>query len=386
MILFNPTPLVPKPLRWRFFALRGLLLVTFFGLGGVFAYSAVFPSQYFLFSFENPDTAKNTFEEPAGKDGKSLKKGRIEGGNSLRTYAGTVGSFSSVHVSLVLEDDSPVPDEPLEVSLRRSYRAFFAPDGEPITTLPKERVFTIGNTAYLFTDEKLFPFISSRAALSHAPEEKMFPANEDLLRIFPLQEDYAGFRTGSLLSDAEGVYAIGGDRKAHPIGSVAVFESLGFDWDGVIRADEEELGLHKRGKIFLFDAMQPDGTLFLDTDTGRYHLIENGLRRAVESKDYLASLLAVTTPIEASGEALGRSVSCSPVKRTFAFRPTYECDIPIEALRDHPGGSFELTLDTDATIHAAELTATFEVKPSRENFSMFMSQVRDRFDAVYGGQ
>ncbi len=383
MILFNPTPLIPKPLRSRFLVLRGLLLAAFFGLGGLFAYSVIFPSQYFLFSFENPDTAKNTFEEPVGMDGKSLKKGRIDR-TSLRTYAGTVGTFSSVRVSLVLEDDSPLPEEAPEVSLRRSYRAFFFPDGEPITTLPKERVFTIGSTAYLFSDETLAPFISSRAALSYFPEEKILPANEDFLKIFPPEEDYAGFRPGSLLSDAEGVYAIGADDKAHPIGSVAVFEALGFDWDNVIRSDEEELGLHKRGKIFLFDAIQPDGTLFLDTDTGRYYLIENGTRRLVESKEYLASLLGVTTPIEVSGEALSRTVSCPLAKRTLAFRPTYECDIPIDRLRDYPGGSFELTLDTRGTIHAAELSAIFEIKPSRDNLSMFIGQIRDRFDAVYG--
>lgn len=385
MILFDPTPLVPRPLRWRFFVLRWLLVVTFFGVGGIFAYSAVFPSQHFLFSFENPDTAKNTFEEPIDTDGSSLKKGRIEAGNVLRTYAGTVGSFSSVRVSLVLEDDSPVPNTPPKVSLRRSYRAFFAPNGEPMTALPKERVFTIGNTAYLLADEKLSPFISPRAALSYAAPEKIPPAKEDLLKIFPPQEEYVGFRPGSLLSDAEGVYAIGSDGKAHPIGSVAVFEALGFNWNNVIRVDEEELGLHKRGKIFLFDAIQPDGTLFLDTDTGRHSLMENGLKRTVENKEALDSLLAVTIPISASGKALETRASCTTVKRTFAWRPTYECDIPIGALRNFPGGNFELTLDARTTIHAAELTATFEIKPSRENFSMFMEQVRDRFEAVYGG-
>lgn len=384
MILFDPTPLIPKPFRRRFLALRTILFVGFFGIGGFLAYSVIFPSQRFLFSFENPDTAKNTLEEPVSKDGKSLKKGRIDGGSMLHTYAGTVGSFSSVHVSLVLEDDSPIPEQPLKVSLRRSYRSFFAEEGEPIAALPKERAFTINGTAYFFSDGTTVPFGSPRAALSHFPEERILSVSEDLLKVFPPEDEYMGFREGSLLSDAEGVYAIGGDGKAHPIGSVAVFEALGFDWDGVVRVDEEELGLHKRGRIFLFDAAQPDGTVFLDTDTERYFILEDGLMRPIEHREYLSSLLSVTKPVRASSRALADTASCTLEKKTVAFRPTYACDIPVERLRSHPGGSFELSLDNGETIHAAELSATFEIRPNRGNLSMFLGDLRNRFDAVYG--
>ncbi len=233
MILFHPSSFVPPHLRKKYFLLRGILISLFIIFGGVFVYRGIFPSQYFTFSFENPDTAKNTFEEPQDQTGNSLKKGRIQARSSLRTFAGTVGTFSSVHVSLVLERSSPLPQEPITISLRRSYRAFFNPQGDPIQSASKERGFTVGDTHYLFSQESLSPFLSKRVALSYFPETEFVPANDDLLKIFPPKEEVIGFRPGSLISDAEGVYAIDSDNKAHPIGSVAVFEALGFDWKQV---------------------------------------------------------------------------------------------------------------------------------------------------------
>lgn len=384
MILFNPTPIIPRPLRGRFHILRGILLFAFIGAGASFGYKMVFPSQDFLFSFENPDTGKSTFEEPFSIEGKTLKKGRIAGDETLRTYAGTVGSFSSVHVELTLERDSARPEEGFDISLRKSYRSFFAPLGEPVSSVPKDRGFVVNRTAYFFSDGKLFPFLSDKAALSWFPKEKILPADEDLLKIFPPEEEYAGFRPGTLLSDAEGVYAIGGDERAHPIGNVDVFESLGFDWNGVVPSDSEEIRFHKRGKIFLFDAMQPDGTLFSDPATKRYFIVGDGKKHRIESKEYLETLASVTKPIIVSEKALGSPASCTLKKTTFSLRPTYSCDIPIETLRDFPGGSFELALSAPETIHAATLSATFTTEPDRGNMAIFIRQLRERFEAVYG--
>lgn len=386
MILFDPTPIIPKPLRRRFHILRVVLSAGFIGAGVSFGYGIIFPSQGFLFSFENPDTGKSTLEEPYSVNGKSLKKGHIGKDDTLRTYAGTIGSFSSVHIELTLERDSAEPEQGSVISLRKSYRSFFAPDGEPVSSVPKDRGFLVDKTPYFFSDGKLFPFLSDRAALSWFPKEKILPANDDLLKIFPPEEDREGFRPGSLLSDAEGVYAIGGDGRAHPIGSTAIFESLGFDWDNVIAADSEEIRFHKRGKIFLFDAAQPDGTLFSDPTTKRSFIIADGKRRLIENREYLETLMSVTKPIATSEDALGKPTSCTLEKEAFAFRPTYSCDIPVGTLRDFPGGSFEVSLSVPQAIHAATLAVTFETEPDRENISIFARQVRERFDAVYGNR
>lgn len=387
MILFDPTPLLPKPLRRRYTALRVLLLAVFLGSAALFAYRVLFPSQEFVFSFENPDTSKNTLEDPVGSDGKPLRKGHLTDENSLHTYAGTVGSFSSVKIALMLERDSAVPDASVSVALRKSYRAFFSPEGDELLAMPKERGFIVGNSPYLFSGGKLFPFISDAAALSWFEKDKILPASEDLPKLFPIQEEYAGFRPGSLLSDTEGVYVVGGDEKAHPIGSTSVFETLGFHWSDVVPVSEEELRLHARGKILLLDAAQPDGTLFFDRDTGRYFLMNDGAKHPIGNAEYLDSLRKVTTPIEVSGATSDTSVRCD-LTRTFLsfwpFRHEYVCTIPLETLRELPGGSFEVTVDTPSDIHAATLFATFMTEPDRENFSLFLRQIRERFTAVYG--
>ena len=386
MILFNPVRIVPKPLRREFQILRAVLVLAFLGAGVFFGYGVVFPSQDFLLSFENPDTGKSTLEEPSGPNGKAMKKGHIGKEDLLRTYAGTVGSFSSVHVELSLESDSARPTQGMTVSLRKSYRSFFLPEGEAISVAPKDRGFLVGKTPYLFSDGKLSPFLSDRAALSWFPKEKIAQTGDDVLKVFPPEETYVGFRPGTLLSDAEGVYAIDADQKAHPIGSTAIFESLGFDWNAVTPADEEEIRFHKRGRIFLFDAAQPDGTVFYDPMTKRHFIIENGTRRSIESKEYLETLMAVSKPIVASESALTHPVSCELKKVALALRPTYSCDILIGTLQSFPGGSFEVELSVHETIHAATLATTFRTEPDKGNASLFLRQIRERFDAVYGGR
>jgi hypothetical protein len=69
MILFDPTPIVPKPFRNRFRVLRAVLLLVFIGAGTVFGYRMIFPSQHFLFSFENPNASSNSLEIPKTQDG-----------------------------------------------------------------------------------------------------------------------------------------------------------------------------------------------------------------------------------------------------------------------------------------------------------------------------
>jgi hypothetical protein len=386
MILFRPASLVPDRLRSLYRLLRIALFAVFIIGASLFAYHTLFPSQEFLFSFSNPETAKNTLEDPVGIDGTSLRKGRVASSQTLQTFAGTVGAFSSARVRLVLEKDSALPpDNSLHISLRKSYRSYFLPEGDSIRVVPKERGLSINGVPYLFQTDTLYPFVSDKAALSRFPKEKILAANDELLTIVPLQESVAGFRTGALLSDAQGVYAIDGDGKAHPIGSTEVFESLGLHWNDVIPVSEEELGFHKRGKIFLFDSAQPDGTIFYDTVKDGYSIVQNGKRLPIENREYLEPLLKVTTPIDVSSNSLSTTATCTLERTLFSvFHPTYICTVLVDTLKSFSGGSFSIALNTDNDIHVASLTTTFSTKPDQGNFSLFLRQIRDRFSAAYG--
>lgn len=377
---------IPESLRNPYRVFRALLFIAFLSLSSIFAYRTLFPSQEFSFSFRNPDASGNSLEIPYVDDGTSVKNGHIPADTTFATYAGTIGVFSSARVTVTLENDSPLPENgAVHVSLRKSYRACFLPDGEPIRVPPKERALSVNGVPYLFSTDTLYPFISNQAALSRFPKEEILTASDEILSIFPPEEIPVGFREGTLLSDAQGVYAIDGEGKARPIGSSDIFESLGFHWNDVILADEEELGFHKRGKILLQDGVQPDGTLFHDADTDTYRIVSDGRRHQILDKGYLGSLRAVTTPIETSGNALSTSVSCDLRRSRIPFigRRTLVCDLPLGSLRDFAGGSVSLSVSTEKEIHLASLRTVLRTEPDRENLGLFLRQIRERFQTTY---
>ncbi|NTW15213.1 MAG: hypothetical protein HGA38_02460 [Candidatus Moranbacteria bacterium] len=388
MILFHPENLIPAHNRSSYRILRAIMFAIFAASAAVFAYRTLFPTQPFSFSFRNPDTSENTLEDPVDGTGKTVRHGRIPVGGTVTTYAGTVGTFSNASVRIVLDTDSTVPKSGLKVAIRKSYRSFYYPEGEPLSTQPQKRVITAGGKPYLFSTDALYPFVSDRAALSWSPKERILAGTPELLSIFPpREEERVGFRPGTLVSDAQGVYAIDGDEKAHPIGNTEVFSALGFHWDDVIKADEEELGFHKRGRILLFDGAQPDGTLFRDTVSGSYSVVSDGRRLPISDRDSLERLLGVTTPIDASSDSLLTAASCELRRTPLSFlHPTYRCDIPLGPLSTFPGDSFSISLTSDETIHAADFSVTLETKPDRSNFSLFLARIRERFSATYGSR
>ncbi|NTW75535.1 MAG: hypothetical protein HGB34_01405 [Candidatus Moranbacteria bacterium] len=377
---------LPRRLRNPYRVLRALLFIAFLSLSSVFIYRTLFPSQEFSFSFRNPDASGNSLEIPYVDDSLSVKNGHVPANSTFVTYAGTMGVFSSARVIVTLENDSLLAENgTVNVSVRKSYRACFLPDGEPVQATPKERALSVHGVPYLFSTDTLYPFISDRAALSRFPKEEILTASDEILSIFPPEETPVGFREGTFLSDAQGVYAIDGEGKARPIGSSDIFESLGFHWNDVILVDEEELGFHKRGKILLQDGVQPDGTLFHDTDTDSYWIVSEGRRHQILDKGYLESLRAVTTPIESSGNALSTSASCVLQRSRIPFigRRTLLCDLPLGSLKNFPGGSISLSISTNKEIHLASLRTVLRTEPDRENFGMFLRQIRERFQTTY---
>ena len=386
MLLFNPSSIVPKSQKRLYLVLRTVMLAIFLFI----AYSAtrafLLPSQYFSYSF-GTQTAKNTLSDPIIADGTLLgKSGRLPQDTSLRIYAGTFGNFTSINVNLALDRNSIAP-ETIDLSVRKSFRAFFFPDGSPIETAPKDRVFSAEGSLYLWDGKKTFPFLSEAAALSRFDQTDITPASDDLLRIFPPENDLASFRIGSLLSNDEGVFVVMDKETIRPIGSPEIFTSLGFDWNNVIPADGEELRYYQRGKVLSFDAEQPDGTLFRDRDTGAVSLIDGRERHRMENGNYTAFLSKKTTPIEASSRALETDATCVLKKHFFTlFGATYSCTVPIAVLDAFPGESYELMIRSQDDLHIASMNATFVIDPANDNLPIIMrqlGQLRDQLRSRY---
>ena len=382
MILFNPTPLVPKRQRGIYALLRVGMFAALLVIGLLAAKSLLFPSQDFAYSFKT-QTSKNTLPEPVLKSTEPIKQGHIPKDGTIVTYAGTYGDFNSLRVTVTLDKNSAVPDT-IPFSVVKSYRSFFAPVGDPITAAPKDRAFTAGGNVYDWDGTTLSPLLSDAATLSRFDRKSITPATSELLRVFPPTRNTVGFRIGSLLSDTEGVFAVTSPSEIRPVGSTDVFLALGFDWNNVIPANEEELQFYKKGKIMLFDAEQPDGTLFRDRDNGNISVMDGGKRRPITDAAYASFLATKSTPIEVSGKALETPAACTLEKGWLTlFAVTYTCTVPLTALGTEPGGSYELSLTAPDNLHVASIGTTFETDFTHDNFSIAARKIRDRFLARY---
>ncbi len=383
MILFNPTPLVPKRQRRTYTVLRVGMFAALLGIGLLAAKSLLFPSQDFAYSFKL-QTTKNTLPEPVlTTTDATIKQENIPKDSTIVTYAGTYGDFNSLRVTVTLGKNSAAP-ETIPFSVRKSYRSFFVPVGDPITAASKDRAFTASSIIYDWDGTTLSPLLSDAATLSRFDRKSVTPATSELLRVFPPTQDTVGFRIGSLLSDTEGVFAVTSASEIRPIGSTDVFRALGFDWKDVIPANEEELQFYKKGKIMLFDAEQPDGTLFHDRDNGTTFVMNGGKRRPITDPTYASFLATKSTPIEASGKALDTPAACTLVKEWFSlFTVTYTCTVPLTTLGTEPGGSYELSITAPDNLRLASIDTTFETDLTHDNFSIAARKIRDRFLSRY---
>src|SRR3989344_7719346 len=101
------------------YALARIALLLFFIGGGLYAlYLLLFPSSFFAFNFNTPDSLKNTIAQP-----------HMEHGNLIFDTAVTEGLFAQADIEVTLEKDSPNIQN-ASIRARHSYRAFLLPQGD----------------------------------------------------------------------------------------------------------------------------------------------------------------------------------------------------------------------------------------------------------------
>jgi hypothetical protein len=383
MIFFRTSDIVPNRFRTVYFRLRLTLIATFLAVGAFLVSGTLFPENEFSYSFR--DGGSGTLERPTGPDGNTLSDARITPESMFRTYAATAGPAKSVRIRIGLDPSSDIPPKgDLRLLIRKSYRAFFYPKTEPLTEEPKEHGVVIGGVPYLFSEERLYPFFSERAALSRFPEEKMIAANTELLTLFPPQETKAGFRTGAILSDGAEAYIVGSDGKRHRIRNISVFEALGFSFGSVFHVSEDDLSSLEAGSEISLDAAQPEGTLFHEKDSDSFFLVREGRLVPIENDDYRDTLLRVTEPVEIPTDPFTVSTSCEPGRISLSGDvPTYGCDISLDSFSGLAGGTYEISLSSKSGIVLDSISAIFRSAPDRKNLDRFLSRfgeaVRERY-------
>ncbi len=377
-------PIIPISLHWRqhYRLLRIALYIVVIAAVSIFSLRVFFPTLVFSFNFKTPSSSKNNLLDPRSPENAPHTNGKVETGGTLIADAGIVGNFSQAQATVALENKSAVP-ETLRFSLRRSYRGFLLPTGTSVTGFPKESLHKVNDAYYALRDGMLYPFASANAYLSRYPEEFAVPETTDFLSRYPVSEDWIGFRIGSIVSFADGVFLIVSDTEMRPVGSADIFLALGYRFEDVRPASEEEIGIYKRGRIFLLGAQHPDGTLLLDRDTGAYFLVEQGTKRPLTDTRYLAFIIQQQSPILSSSTASEKSVSCT--LEPSLFGRSFSCTMPIDTLRTENGNDFEVRIGGgNADIDINTLQVSFMTEKSAKNMLTILSQVKQRLLARFG--
>lgn len=381
MFLYPLLPIFPE-WRRRYLILRVILYVVIVVVSVIFFNVILYPTLSFSYDFHASGSTKNNLDNPRTADDASLKNGTVGSGTSLVIDAGAVGDFSRAHLEMTFENESPLPPT-LSASIRRSYRGFFLPIGTPLSGFPSATLFSVNDIYYTLRDGTLFPFVSANAFHSRYPEHFATTETTALFDRFPVSRVPIGFRVGTLISDATGIYVVASENEIDPIGSVDIFLALGYDFKNVIPVDEEEQSLYTRGKILRLGSMHPDGTLFLDADTGNTFILDHGSRRPILDADYLAFLKERQTPISASTKSAIIGSDCLLKPRFFGH--TSRCDLVLSSLRPEFGNDFRITINNQTEpIELSSIALAIDTSRTSKNLTSILSQFKSRLLLRFG--
>lgn len=289
-------------------------------------YLILFPSANFVFSFKNPDSSKNTVVEPRSEKGELIKNGKVKNGEKLIFDTNPIGDFSEAEINITLKNKLSDSEEG-EVSVRRSFRSFFYPEGEE----------------------------------SVAPENTDFP---------------------KLLSANNSVFITSGE-KIWPIADVITFESMGWNWDNVQKSNSEEIGNYEKQKLFTLKTPHPDGTVFSEKESGEYYLIEDRTKKKISNVEAVLPKLKID-PIIADKKGLDIKENCT-AKKSFSLLKKYTCTIPIEKMQNIAGNDYQFEAKFEPDVEIKDLSITFRKTLNSKNLMSSLALLKSRIFANYYG-
>lgn len=376
---FTPIPDHLEPVYRKLRVTLWILLVI---AGLATTYGFLFPTITTSFDFRNPNSSRNQIFDPHSETGTARTNGKLETSGTLIANTSPLGDFSHLSVGIDLEKRSESPSH-IMVSVKKNYRAFLYPLGEPITDFPAAELYRADDTIYLLRDGSLHRFVSDAAFLSRYPADMARDATVEFLNRYPIAPDFVGFRVGSLISFADGVYIVTSETEMRPIGSAEIFLALGYNFEDVIPVSEEDLGIYKRGRIFLMGAPHPDGTVFEERETGQLSLIENGLRRPLAEGRYQEFLREKVHPILALEASVAGLAECDA--ETGLLPRALDCGIELGALAGSLGSDYEIRLsDNDVAIDITSLSLAFGTRLDITNAKTLGAKVKERILTRFG--
>jgi len=320
--MFNLTKNVIIEKKWqaRYRVLRVVLYFLFLVGGIYFAYRILLPSQKFILSFGTPNDKNNTLHYDGTENKQAL----------FSAYSDE--NFSNIHLQVISDKNSPSLQGG-EISIRKTYKAF------------------------------AYPLAAQPASLPAVSLENSSLAN------------------GTLLSFNNSVFAVV-DGKVMPFDNPFTFLSLGYSWDDVAPATEDEIGLYQRDKLFTIDRPHPNGTIFHARDTGKYYLVNNGQKQEILKDDILKANLK-NHPIAVDEKSLDFDLNCELKKNLWPFN-SYSCSIPVENLAQFLGNDYQVSIDGVDVKNINQVDLTFSRNANWSNMRDTLSDIKHKALVNYG--
>lgn len=264
----------------------------------------IFPSQFFTYSFANVNSLKNTLTDMAQRE------------NWINFYASTPLNFSQIKINVELDKAAPQWDNQ-KVTIAKSYKAFFYPEG-------------------------------------------------GALNILDTREE------NSLVSIDDSVFIIG-NRQKTPIDSTVTFESLGYNWDN-LSTNTTDLSLYEKQKLADINAAHPTGTILKTTGSNYYYFIENSTKRKIVNP----TVGNIKNAIAVDEKSLTKNDSCI-LEKNKLFNKKYSCSVPLSQLVSLIGKDYRFAItDLPADVKIKKIDVEFTKSLTKENFQFFLSELKKK--------
>lgn len=418
----------------KYAALRIALHIVF--LFGIFliAYYILFPTVSLIFSFANANSLKNTLVSPRISSAlDKTTKSQIAANNTLFFNANPIGNFSTANFTFTTDKKS-MGMKKFDVKIRKSYQAFFYPTGKPAgfkngtllssngsyyiiydeklhkfseaaivlklgysknsflevsqndllsneigseiesaDSYPEGTLFAIGETYYQMQNQKLFPFVSTRAFFSQFEANQAIIKDAAFLKIYPASDDQLGFVDGTLASFEQSAYILS-EGKSYPIVNAETFIQMGFNWNDIVALDSEELNIYKKQKQFNRDQPHPNGTVFFDQATEKYFVIKNNEKHPIENAAVVKTYSKQKFVIANSKESEA-SVSCQ-LEKSFLSSQKYHCDVPLDSFEKFLGNDYQIETKFANEAEISNIDVTFSTPLSWPNLRSSLSRIK----------
>lgn len=431
--------------KWqkRYLILRFGVYVFFLLVSLVALNSIIFPSFSVDHFFSLKNTKKNTLAiPPRDKQNQPLKNDKLQEGGNFQFDASRLGKFSTAQLSFTLKKDS-AQIKNAHVSAQKAYAALFYPQGDSIgfkdgsllnknmefflvsdgvlhkfasaelmqklgflpdmftevnaqdlldtplgaplekATYPNQTLFAIEDAFYQLKNGTLHQFISSQAFLSHYDKKQALAKNADFLTQFPVSEDLIGFADGTLVSSPQSVFVLS-ENKSFPIDSTFTFEALGYNWNDVITASSDEIGLYEKQKVLDINAIHPSGTVFYDKDTQKYFIFKDQQIHPLTSALVAASYLK-KNPVFFAKQEINLAPTCQLSEKIWPLH-TYACTLDIKSLENLAGSNYHFEISLGDEINLQNLHLTLKKSLGRENFNDSLVHIKQLLMQNYAPQ